>query len=125
VRQLKYGDSGSAIQIPLKISFTLDGIAKIIAGQVFKVSNNSFPIGYNFDNTELWSHFSVMNINHTIANGLWNTNIEAQLYLNFDGKRELSSQFTNFDSVRNEFESTMQSIRDNIGVYLNNATNSE
>lgn len=110
------------IEIPLKLSFALDGICKIITGQVFRVSNSSFPIGYNFDEKEIWSLFSVMNTTQTITNGSWITNIEAQLYINQAGRRDALNKFNSFSEVAQNFISLMSEIKNDFEKLLNEST---
>lgn len=80
--KMKKGDE--AIKIPLKISFTMSGIAGIKIGQIFKLKhNNFFPISTSLDNTEC--HYMVSTIKHSLqyenTYTTWKTTVGGIMYL--------------------------------------------
>ena len=90
------------VEIPLKISFSIDGIAGIIPTQMFKVTNDSFPMGYDMKQQTNWNSFIVTNQKHTITNSSWTTNIQAQLYLSSVAHQNVTQQTINNEKLKTE-----------------------
>jgi len=64
--------------LPLKYSFTIDGIGGLVIGSLFKVEDEFIPKGYKGKEnigTDLVQ--TISGINHEISNGDWKTTIEA------------------------------------------------
>jgi hypothetical protein len=101
----------SAIEIPLQLSFDIDGICGIIPTQAFKVSNTSFPIGYSFDDNSQYSYFVVNNQTHTMSNK-WTTKISGLLYVTNAGRREsIFRAFSNRGEADELYEKYFENVR--------------
>lgn len=82
-------DGNSSIQLPLKYTFELDGIAGLIQGQVFKMDTEAFPMGFSIaDDLNLYS-FVITNIDHEFVNNEWITKIGSMLYLSQGARKKM------------------------------------
>lgn len=110
----------STTTIPLKIDLSLDGIAGIVTGQVFKVDLSSFPMAYNISNTT--PLFVVSTLSHSITeNNDWETTIGGFLYIPASAQQDaiygsanlknlLDSKNARLEIVKDIFESNVKNI---------------
>jgi muramidase (phage lysozyme) len=63
--------------IPIKFSFTMDGIGGLVIGHLFKINQDILPKGYKGGGVGSKLAQTVTGISHTIGNGDWTTKIDA------------------------------------------------
>jgi hypothetical protein len=88
-------DSGNRAIIPTKLSIEMDGIGGIIIGNIFRISNDVLPRGYQRGAIG----YAVTGISHTIQNNDWVTKIDAQFILLDDAAAGLTPPNINLVSV--------------------------
>ena len=94
--------------IPIKFSFTMDGIGGLVIGHLFEINDDILPRGYKGGKTGARLAQTVTGIGHTIGNGDWTTKIDA-LNIILDSKtggipfRELKLQEIIQQSLENAF----------------------
>lgn len=68
---------GSNGILPIILSFTTDGIAGLVVGQIFRVNDDAIPLAYRgLGNIKIG--FIIKEVNHTISGGDWVTEVVTQ-----------------------------------------------
>jgi hypothetical protein len=107
-RQILFMEDSSVFgtEIPLQVSFDVDGISGLIPMQCFRISNRSFPIGYSLDEMSAYSFFVINGLTHDFQQNKWDTKLSGLLFLTQNGKRRLISQVT-----RGEVDEVLTKLR--------------
>jgi hypothetical protein len=74
------GDASNRAILPTKLSIEMDGIGGIIIGNIFKISNDVIPQGYQ-GTIGANLAYVVLGIGHSIQNNDWVTRIDAQFII--------------------------------------------
>lgn len=113
VYQLSYNpfDNKGSTTIPLKVDISLDGIAGIVTGQVFKIDLSSFPMAYNISNTT--PLFVVSTLSHSITeNNDWETTIGGFLYIPASAQQDAIRDSSYIENIIGSENARLQIIKD-------------
>ena len=87
-------DTNTGIPIPLKYTFTLDGIAGIVQGQCFRISPVAFPISYSIGGDHDYYTYVVMSVSHEFVGNHWDTTISGIMYVSKAGATSMLSDIS-------------------------------
>lgn len=105
--QLRGDETSFKAIIPVELEITLDGIAGLVQGQIFKVNSNILPSAYNQNNVG----FIITGLNHSLQNNDWITVVKAQICL-LDNDN-IKFQAANFKKYRKILQKLIQQGKKN------------